>query len=110
MVSAFAAMSEPVKERPRKFLVVIDKTEESRVALRFASRRAKHTGGRVTLLCVAQPADFQQWRGVETIMRAEAREDAQRLIYCAAKEVTELSGIVCKLWIDEDHPTEACPH
>jgi nucleotide-binding universal stress UspA family protein len=107
MVSAFAAMSEPVRERPRKFLVVVDKTEECRVAVRFASRRAKHTGGRVTLLCVAQPADFQQWRGVESIMRAEAREEAERLIYAAAKEVNELSGIVCELVIDESRPTEA---
>ena len=40
-------------ERPRKFLVVVDKTPECRVALRFATRRAQHTKGRVTLLCVA---------------------------------------------------------
>ena len=51
------------RARPRKFLVVIDKTPECTVALRFATRRAQHTGGRVTLLCAATPADFQQWRG-----------------------------------------------
>ena len=34
---------------PRKFLVVIDKTRESAVALRFATRRAQHTGGRALL-------------------------------------------------------------
>lgn len=107
MVSAFGVMSEPIRERPRKFLVVVDKTEECRVAVRFASRRAKHTGGRVTLLCVAQPADFQQWRGVETIMRAEAREEAERQVYSAAKDVNELSGIICELVISEGRPTEA---
>ena len=36
--------------RTRKFLVVVDKTPECRVALRFATRRAQHTGGRVTLM------------------------------------------------------------
>jgi nucleotide-binding universal stress UspA family protein len=107
MVSAFTAMSEPVHARPRKFLVVVDKTEECRVAVRFASRRAQHTGGRVTLLCVVQQADFQQWRGVESIMRAEARDEAERQIYAAAKDVNELSGIVCEVVITEGRPTEA---
>ena len=100
-------MSEPVHARPRKFLVVVDKTEECRVAVRFDARRAQHTGGRVTLLCVVQQADFQQWRGVESIMRAEAREDAERQIYAAAKDVNELSGIVCEVVITEGRPTEA---
>ena len=100
-------MSEPVHARPRKFLVVVDKTEECRVAVRFAARRAQHTGGRVTLLCVVQQADFQQWRGVESIMRAEAREDAERQIYAAAKDVNELSGIACEVVITEGRPTEA---
>jgi nucleotide-binding universal stress UspA family protein len=109
MVSAFQVMSEPIRERPRKFLVVVDKTEECRVAVRFASRRARHTGGRVTLLCVVQPADFQQWRGVETIMRAEAREEAERQVYAAAKDVNELSGIICELVIAEGRTTEALP-
>jgi len=85
--------------RPRKFLVVVDKTPESRVAVRFATRRAQHTGGRVTLLCVAQHDDFQQWRGVEEIMRDEAHQEAEALIYEAAKAVNELSGILPELVI-----------
>ena len=40
-------MADP-KARIRKFLVVVDKTPECRVAIRFATRRAQHTGGRVT--------------------------------------------------------------
>ena len=44
--------------RVRKFLVVIDKTPECKVALRYAARRAQHTGGRVTLLATAAPPDF----------------------------------------------------
>ena len=65
--------------RPRKFLVVIDKTPECKIALRFATRRAQHTGGRVTLLCAATPADFQQWRGVEAIMHDEAHAEAEAM-------------------------------
>ena len=92
---------------PRKFLVVVDKTPESKVAIRFATRRAQATGGRVTLLCVASHADFQQWRGVEEIMKDEAHQEAESLIYDAAKMVNELSGIVCELVIGDGRSMDA---
>jgi len=100
-------MSESQLDRPRKFLVVVDKTPECRIAVRFAARRAQHTNGRVTLLCVAQPADFQQWRGVEEIMRDEARQEAEGLIYAAAKTVSELAGIIPELVISDGRPIDA---
>jgi hypothetical protein len=84
---------------PRKFLVVVDKTPEHRVALRFATRRAQHTGGRVTLMCPAQLPDFQQWRGVEEIMRDEAHAEAESMLFEAARMVNELSGILPELVI-----------
>ena len=84
---------------PRKFLVVVDKTKESAVALRFATRRAQHTGGRVTLLCAATLPDFQQWRGVEEIMRDEAYAEAEGMLHEAAKVVNDLSGIIPELVI-----------
>ncbi|HEY5339347.1 MAG TPA: universal stress protein [Rhizomicrobium sp.] len=92
--------------RPRKFLVVVDKSSECNVAIRFATRRAMATGGRVTLLCVASPADFQQWRGVEEIMKDEAHAEAESLIHDAAKKVNELSGIISELVIAEGRPAE----
>ena len=39
----------------RIFLVVVDETEEMRVALRYAALRAFHTGGKVALLSVVEP-------------------------------------------------------
>ena len=92
-------MSSPASRAPRKFLVVIDRTPECAVALRFATRRAQHTGGRVTLLCAAAPPDFQQWRGVEEIMRDEAYAEAEGMVHEAAKVVNELSGILPELVI-----------
>jgi hypothetical protein len=93
-------------ERPRKFLCVVDKTPECRVALRFAARRAQHTGGRITLLCSARRPDFQQWRGVEEIMEAEAREEAERLVYNSAKTINDLTGLIPELVIMSGRPTE----
>lgn len=91
---------------PRKFLVVVDKTPESKVALRFAARRAQHTGGRVCLLCVAEPADFQQWKGVEEIMQDEAHDEAESLVYDAAKTVNELAGIMPEFIIEHGERAE----
>lgn len=93
-------------DRPRKFLVVVDKTPECKIALRFAARRAQHTGGRVIMLCVAQPADFQQWKGVEEIMKEEAHQEAEGEIYAAAKLVNELTGIVSELVISHGRADE----
>jgi nucleotide-binding universal stress UspA family protein len=91
---------------PRKFLVVVDKTPECKLALRFATRRAQHTGGRVSLIYVAELADFQQWRGVEEIMRDEAHEEAENAIHSAAKYVNELSGLMPELVIEHGNTAE----
>jgi nucleotide-binding universal stress UspA family protein len=99
-------MAEPSNPRVRKFLVVIDKTPECQVALRFATRRAQHTGGRVTLMCAAAPGEFQQWRGVEEIMRDEAHAEAEALLHAAAKVVNDLSGILPELVIPYGTVTE----
>ena len=86
--------------------MVIDKTPECKVALRYAARRAQHTGGRVTLLCAAAPPDFQQWRGVEEIMEDEAHAEAEALLHDAAKTVNELAGILPELVILQGRITE----
>jgi len=106
-------MSEPAPQIPapnrRKFLVVVDQTEECKVALRFAARRAQHTGGIVTLLYVVAPADFQQWAGVERKMREEAREEAERALYEAAKTVNDIVGAMPELIIREGRPADEIP-
>src|SRR5258708_649113 len=80
-------------KRRRKFLVVVDKSPECKVALRFAARRAEHTNGIVTLLCVLAPADFQHWRSVEEAMREEALEEAEKLLHDAAREVNRIGNL-----------------
>ena len=60
----------------RKFLVVVDETPECRLAVRFAARRAEHTGGVIELLCVVEPVEFQHWLGVETLMQEGEAETA----------------------------------
>jgi nucleotide-binding universal stress UspA family protein len=85
----------------RKFLAIVDNTPECRVALRYAARRAQHTDGIVTLLYVVMPADFQQWAGVERVMREEAHQEAERELHDAAKVVNDILGAMPELIIRE---------
>ena len=64
---------------PRVFLVVVDESEELRIAVHYAVRRAAHTGGRVALLYVIEPSELQAWRAIEDLAREERREEAEHL-------------------------------
>jgi nucleotide-binding universal stress UspA family protein len=85
----------------RVFLVVVDETEEMKVALRFACRRARNTGGRVALLYVIEPADFQHWMAVEDLMREEARSEGEQLLQKLAAQVNEQVGSMPILYVRE---------
>lgn len=75
------------------YLVVIDGSAESRVALRFAAMRASHVAGQVALVHVVRPVEFMQWGGVQAAMAAEARAEAEALLASVADEVETLSGM-----------------
>ena len=76
----------------RIFLVVVDQTEEMETALYFACKRAYRTGGRVALLYVIEPPEFQHWLGVERVMEEEAREEAERTLQSMAERVQSIVG------------------
>jgi nucleotide-binding universal stress UspA family protein len=101
--SAGAAASPAAGEtvHQRVFLVVVDDSEELKLALRYAARRAQHTGGRVAMLYVIEPSDLQQWMAVETLMREERREEAEALLQKLASEVAEQSGSMPIIYIRE---------
>ncbi len=85
----------------RVFLVVVDETEEMKVALKYACRRALHTGGRVALLYVIEPAGFQHWMSVGDLMREEARSEGEQLLQRMAAQVNELAGKMPILYLRE---------
>lgn len=97
---------QPLSPVRRKFLVVVDQTPECKVALRFAARRAQHTGGLITLLYIVMPADFQQWAGVERVMREEAHQEAERALHDAAKTVNDIVGATPELVIREGRASD----
>ena len=87
--------------RERIFLVVVDETEEMKAALRFACRRALHTGGRVALFYAIEPPEFQHWQGVERMMQEEARQHAEEMLQALAAKVQADTGKMPILYLRE---------
>ncbi len=92
--------------RERIFLVVVDETDEMRVALRYAALRAFHTGGKVALLAVAEPPGIQQFAAIEERMEEEAREQAEALLAKLSSEVNEIAGSTPILYLRSGRPNE----
>ncbi|MFK7875961.1 MAG: universal stress protein [Paracoccaceae bacterium] len=90
----------------RKFLVVLDDTQECLNAMRFAAMRASHTGGGVTVLSVIPPEEFNHWIGVADVMRAEARERIEVHFEVFAKWMRDKQNIDPELMIREGQPAD----
>lgn len=100
-------MPEPLPLPPdRVFLVVADDSPEMRAALQYACGRARKTGGRVALLRVVEPAEFQHFAAIGNLMRAEARQEAEDLLHRLAAEVNTCSGHLPVLFVREGSPRD----
>ncbi|HEX3708712.1 MAG TPA: universal stress protein [Pseudolabrys sp.] len=79
------------KGHKRKYLVVIDDSEECDRAVFWAAKRAGRTRSQIVMLRVIETRDRnQQWLGVADIMQAEEMEAAKKALdkYAArAKEI-----------------------
>jgi nucleotide-binding universal stress UspA family protein len=93
-------------DKVRTFLCVVDESSELSRALRFACKRAKTVGGRVALVYVIQPIEFQHWIGVGDLMQQEAREHAEALLSDAADKVQLCTGEMPIIFIREGNTTE----
>jgi len=100
-------MAKQAKERPtRTFLVIVDRTEELKVALRYACRRALHTGGRLSLLCVIEPPEGMGWMAVEQLAQSEGRQEAEEKLQELSAKVVEWTGQMPSIHIREGRPLD----
>ena len=77
---------------PRKFLVVVDDSPEFDAALRFASRRARSTGGRVVMLRVLPSDSDAHWSGAREEIARQQRQEAEVLLTRLGEEAMARSG------------------
>src|SRR3954466_12708756 len=85
--------------KKRTYLVVVDDSDEARVALRFAARRAAKTGGLVEVLGVVEPQDFVQFGGVQAAIEEEQRLRIEGVVSSAIGEILDESGIEANIII-----------
>lgn len=97
--------SEPGKQGRRgdggTFLVAADDSHEFEMSLRYAARLAQAHRAHVSIVYVMAIDDVQHWSNVETIMRKELREQAEKFVWSIARRVNELNGQVPGLYIRE---------
>jgi hypothetical protein len=74
------------------YLVVIDDSPESRLAMRFAVLRAAHVDADVALASVVTVGEFLQFGAVQSAMVAQARDEAAALLAEVAGDAEALSG------------------
>ena len=92
-------------EYKRKFLVVIDETDECERALTFAAYRVKRTGGTVVLMSVIQKPEFIGL-GVEDVLRAEAIEQAERNLDARLARIRDIGDVRSESVIREGEAAE----
>ena len=76
----------------RVYLAIVVGTEEAKLALRFAARRAADTGGAVHILALVPRQQFNAFGGVQATIEEEARDRAEVLANGAAGELFAESG------------------
>ena len=90
----------------RKYLVVIDDTEECDRAVFWAAKRAARTQSQIVMLRVIEPGERnQQWLGVADIMKAEQTEAANAALDKFSKRVREVAKIAPDRVVREGDPT-----
>ena len=99
------------RQTERIFLVVVDASAEMPVALRYASLRARATGGRVALFTAVEKEGFGHWAAVDDLLEAEQREEAEALLSRYAEVAQAVTGQAPVLYIrhgfDAGRPFEA---
>jgi nucleotide-binding universal stress UspA family protein len=95
------------KGHKRKYLVVIDDTDECDRAVFWAAKRAGRTKSQIVMLRVIDTGDRnQQWLGVADLMKAEADEAANKVLDKYAARIKKIASITPDRVIREGEPTE----
>lgn len=90
----------------RTYLVVIDDSNEARLALRFAARRAARTGGNIHLIVAITPQPFVAWGGVQATIEEESRQNAEAIAQAAAHAVHSDYGLSPRTSVRQGEPAD----
>ena len=63
----------------RKFLLVVDESQEVESALYYAASRVQRSTGSLVMLYVIEPGEYQHWAGVRQVQLDEETNKAKAL-------------------------------
>ena len=73
----------------RKFLLVVDDSQEVDSALYYAASRIKHSSGSILMLYIVEPQQFQHWVGVRQLQLEEETTKAKALFRLFRRKLTQ---------------------
>lgn len=76
----------------RVYLVIMDETDEAKLALRYASARAARTDGSVHIVALVAKQEFSPFGGVQATIEDEAYQRAEMLVTSMAGTIATESG------------------
>jgi nucleotide-binding universal stress UspA family protein len=87
----------------RKFLIVIDDSQEVERALYYAAARVVRSSGQILMLYVIEPQDFQHWAGVRQVQIEEETVKARAMFRLLRRKLHQVGfeNIVCEELIRE---------
>jgi nucleotide-binding universal stress UspA family protein len=95
------------KGHKRKYLVVIDDTDECERAVHWAAKRVGRTDSKLIMLRVIETGEAnQQWLGVADIMKAEEMEAAEKALDKYGEIAKKISRHAADRVIREGDPAE----
>jgi nucleotide-binding universal stress UspA family protein len=75
----------------RKFLLIVDESQEVETALYYAASRIVHSSGALLMLYVIEPQQFQHWAGVKQ-MQIEEETTKARALFRLFRRKLHLAG------------------
>ena len=92
----------------RKFLLVVDESQEVESALYYAASRVQHSSGTIAMLYVIEPQQFQHWAGVRQVQIDEETAKAKALFRLFRRKLglAGFDGIACDELIREGSKSE----
>jgi nucleotide-binding universal stress UspA family protein len=92
----------------RKFLLVVDESQEVESALYYAASRIAHSSGSILMLYVIEPQQFQHWAGVRQVQIEEETNKARALfrLFRRKLHLIGFEGIPCEEVIREGIKSE----
>jgi nucleotide-binding universal stress UspA family protein len=92
----------------RKFLLIVDESQEVESALYYAASRVLHSSGSIVMLYVIEPQQFQHWAGVRQVQIEEETNKAKALFRLFRRKLTQagFENIPCEEVIREGAKAE----